>query len=1281
MDHFSPFVPAAIRVLVLPVHIEASRFNKLVARLQKEASVIRLIDLAHDEKDYLLHPKSFPHGRLLYNYSTSEPSQQSSQLSPFELFREPLLILGIVDESHRDAEQPQLENAAQYLREKHPRVVHRQLIVLDDDAERETKKTKSSTISISNLDQDHDRSLWAAMREVSTRFLSDLSTYANALQASPNIQTPGQTSRNYQRFSPLRENDRRPGSSSGTPPQSVGVPSPVDEESPRHSSGSHGPPATSFDQMQGVTGIQRSDSNASNPTGKIKARARATSNDRVPPQGFGSNNSQEKLRARGKARVGIVIGAIQVMAGQWLEGQKALVDHTSKARSLADNLWTAKGLEMIMVCLLLQAWAETEFSIPSLCYPAFEKSGHVSRLSASLSPENKIADDPKERRKSQVSNLSKAIPDLLRAINDLYRSAEGALELPFLAPADAAIRSARLLTVLAEGNGELSLESLKSLATPHMKRPAILGSIRGRSYSSGPRALTRIGISDLLSQALPTDDDGVNIVDHITLLAGLASAYSTLGLERKKAVTVQEMIVRLTSAMVQARKIGAAEMGIHPAASLSMISGQENTVQSGEETRGFNLLMDEISNVYGISLVPDEPSIAPVFAEPNHSGNKMLKHGILRELAAFCEASPDPDGLLRVSASHLRMGGPNSAIDLDAETISSTFSREEQIHLNALIGRTVAVSKHLGLSDSQAAYWDPFIVRDVQFALPTAEQIIIDRSRLNSKETAIDPERPANPLLYDPNASRPGTSIQPKSVLVQGELAKCIVTLQNPFSMAVELEELEVVTDGVQLQTHFKPMSLGPLRFQSLPVLVSSAASGDTKLTAIRLKVHGCYSQVFPILDSPWASHSPLTIKSFKPEAPSASETIAEKDALHRMGIRSKTISATIVGPLPTLTLEHFSRSEFGIMLLDGETQTVTVALRNTGTSPARIFEIKDNQGVIRSAKITDEQVDADEILERIIQPGQTINFKISIIGKAEVTSTRISFYYGPGDPDQTRLARIVSVSVDMTVNAALQIQHFEIISRIDNSSSELCLAFEIRNAWPELMHYQCKDTSQDDKDLSHGQLVPGEVKRICLYPARPDADFESTISEVWAQLLRQLKITWTVEKRSGVVDLNGIPCPTNSMESLLQPPARLAIQIRKKKLGDLEPIDSGSHVQVLVGQFITIQVSITNHFKRLLPLHVQLSPQQDSDIVRDERRFVVAGALQRILPPMTPGAVSMVEFVLCPTLPGTLRLNLAARAARISSDFEQLGDWTSHKSFFLVAGNTPMTIADGDAN
>jgi hypothetical protein len=990
----------------------------------------------------------------------------------------------------------------------------------------------------------------------------------------------------------------------------------------------------------------------------------------VPPQGFGSNNSQEKLRARGKARVGIVIGSIQMMAGQWVDAQKALVDHTSKARSLVDNIWTAKGLEMILVCLLLQAWAEVEFSIPSLCYPAFEKSGHVSRLSASLSPENKIADNPNERLKSQLSHLSKALPDLLRAINDLYRSTEGAIELTFLASADAALRSAKLLAILAEGNGELSSDNMKMFVTPHIKSAICLSATRGRMYGPGPRILTRSGISDLLSQALPTDDDGVNIVDHITLLAGLASTYSTLGLERKKAVIVQEMIVRLTSAMVQARKLGAAEMGIHPAASLSLISGPEKALNAGDESRGFKVLIEEISSIYGISLVPETPPAVPIYAAPNQSGNKALKHGILRELAAFCEASPDPDGLLRVSASHLRMGGPNSAIDMQADTVSSTFSREEQIHLNALIGRTVAVSKHLGLSDSQAIFWDPFIVRDVHFALPTAEQIIIDRSKIDNKEAATDPDRPANPLLYDPNASRPGTSVQPKSVLVQEETAKCLVTLQNPFSMAVGVEELELVTDGVELRTHFKPTTLGPLRFQSLTVPVSPASSGDTKVTGIRLKVHGCYAQVFPILDSPWASHQPLTIKDLKAETVSSPESTSQSDTLQGLGIQSKTVSATIVRPLPMLTLEDFSRSEAGIMLLDGETQAITVTLRNSGTGPARIYEINDTAGVVQSTRIID-QTDLENISDFIIDAGQTIDLKVSIIGKAEVRRTNLKFYYGPSDPEHARLARMVTISVDMTVNAALQIQHFELISRIDNSSPELCMAFEIRNAWPELMQYQCQDTSQDNKNLTQGQLVPGEIKRVCIYPARPeDISFDSKTSEIWAHLLRQLRITWTAGPRSGIADLTGIPCPTSTKESILPPPARLAVEMRKTKSGDSEQISSGSHIQVSVGQFITFQVTMRNRSERRLPLHVQLAPQQDADgtAARNEKRFVVAGALQRIMAPLAPEASAVVEFVLCPTLPGTLRLNVTARPAVISAEFEGLGEWVSHKSFFVVA-------------
>ena len=45
----------------------------------------------------MFSPLAFPNGTLLYDLSTSLPPPSHLSLSPFEQFREPLLIVGIAD--------------------------------------------------------------------------------------------------------------------------------------------------------------------------------------------------------------------------------------------------------------------------------------------------------------------------------------------------------------------------------------------------------------------------------------------------------------------------------------------------------------------------------------------------------------------------------------------------------------------------------------------------------------------------------------------------------------------------------------------------------------------------------------------------------------------------------------------------------------------------------------------------------------------------------------------------------------------------------------------------------------------------------------------------------------------------------------------------------------------------------------------------------------------------------------------------------------------------------
>ena len=99
MDRFSPVAAAHVRVLVLPVgRIERRIFLDFVRRLQDEAAIIRHKDLKNHERggDFLLSPGKSEEGCLLLRYTTSCPSAATMHLSPYDIFREPLVVVGVV---------------------------------------------------------------------------------------------------------------------------------------------------------------------------------------------------------------------------------------------------------------------------------------------------------------------------------------------------------------------------------------------------------------------------------------------------------------------------------------------------------------------------------------------------------------------------------------------------------------------------------------------------------------------------------------------------------------------------------------------------------------------------------------------------------------------------------------------------------------------------------------------------------------------------------------------------------------------------------------------------------------------------------------------------------------------------------------------------------------------------------------------------------------------------------------------------------------------------------
>ncbi|KAH9845264.1 Transport protein [Teratosphaeria destructans] len=1258
MDRFSPVAPAAVRIMCLPVgSIGSIAFKTVVDRLQIACSIVKLeqLELPPDQ-EVLLSPKVNPEGSLFLSYTTSATSEHEQQLSPYELFREPLVVLGIATGISDDvAEGPaQLKQAAQYLRERHPRVVHRHLLLLQTSQDGLEAGDNVTRIS---CDQPGEDEFKDAICKVAARFLVEFSTYAKALQASPNVQTPGQTAKAVRKAMWLIGDDRRPASGSGTatPTNDTGLSSPVAEGSPRplprnlqsspprQSVGSP-PPSTSFDEIQ-RTALTRSDSNASR--GSSGRGKRASSQDRTSVHGFGPEISKSKAKDRGKARAGIVTAHIHMMAGQWSDALRMLTDHTNVARKLNDHLWHAKGLEGIVVSMLLLAWAHLSFSVPFICYPGSEGEGHTkhrSKLSVNLGTDLWPADAAYQ---ASVRRLSTSLPDLLKQIVGLYAAAEGHLELPFIVVAEAKIRFCEILSVLFKAKGELNDETLNYLVkrAPSLP-PTAITAVAG---------LTRGSVAGLLGEAQPQHDDEIALIDHIQLLTGVYGVYSTLGMDRKKGSILKDLVTMLTVALNQARKLGAAEAGIHPAASLSMQPSVNDTFAAFHRSGGIDAMVDQIAQVFGIDLMPrrlsdhDHHESAQSFATWRPFGADVLRTELLSYLIALYEATLDPVGVMRLESSFLRSCVPCAALDSKPRPNENVITREEQFRHAANIARTAQVYAIRGIPNITADYWDPFLLRAVDFAVSETSHSLVPREELGSK-VKVDDRPPGYPLLYDPNAKRANTASPIKHVLVRNDSTVCVLTLQNPLDISVDIESVHLVTGGgekMRLTTEdFNPVSLGPRCLQQISLPVSPTVSGEFDIIGARIKIACCREQFFPIISTPWAASADLLVKhqgQWTPAARQASQS-------GPMPITS-TVAVHAVPAMPLLEVEHVSAEQASLMLLDGEHQELDVVVRNVNSAcPAVISEVAQNNGLLwlRSSKRQEAGFAGEE--EIVVKPGETTKISFDVQGIAGASQTRLDLYYGPS-PTRTEdcFARVLRIPLSVTVDATLQVHHARVE---DVSETAFALSFDLANCWHKSLHYSTL-VRNDQSSGEDGVLAPGKIVRISMTVQRWSRS-DDKLEKLSEDIIRRIEILWRTfdDARFGRVNLKSLALSTSQLEVIRGPLHRLTMKV------------VGEGDEHRVGSFVVVRARLRNDAKKNSgPLIVELH------LPSGERHIASIGVLHRILPSVQANSDIEVEFVVCPLLAGSVELRMIAHDVKLLGDDERGESWQTEASLVLDVG------------
>ncbi|KAL8787886.1 MAG: hypothetical protein Q9195_007579 [Heterodermia aff. obscurata] len=1021
LDPLSVVAPARVRALLLPVgRITAPKFIEYVSRLQQQ-NVVRLGDVSPDGRPHrtMFSPLAFPAGLVLYDLSTTLPPSSRLSLSPFELYREPLLVLGVADAGQISSSTTNglsksvpegdgvglrlngegdlyrdLQPEFQKIIDGYPRALVHRILLFDHSMP--AGDLPEGLVTIPSPRSSNTTTMKTVMCDLTSQLLADLTTFAKALQALPSIDTPmsGLSGAGFDKAAggtvygsdQSQSLSATQGSRSRSPAQhdvnsqnrmSVPVPMPSTSNSraatpdgrPLSPPGRSQTPPTTFDEIAGVRGT-------GSPSRSGVNESRRQSRDRVSVQGFGAGGSGEKERIKGKSRVGIVMGSMYLLAGRWPDALKELVESASIARANSDYVWLAKALDCILVTLLMHAWAGMDFKVPQILYPGVDRtsksSGH--KLTDSVSDFSATHSGASSRLVS-LQNLTGILPDLINNMINLYVRAWTFTEdkIPALVFSETVVRFSKLLAVVQLSQGYLDDRALQKIVLNETV-----------AKDAGVKALpmsfpSKVDIVTTLFRAFPDPavDAILSVADRTTILAGIASVLSDLGYHRKKALILKEIVSGLLPALVQARKDGAAEMGVHPATSLVTLSATAGNAASsqsdsriGDSEYGMRSFLSLLCTEYEVSLSTasskapkydvsqrldqgtkspldsygegdnDDQVIARILhqASTHLLGSENIKIDVLRACINICEALPDLEGVLRFSADTLRTAGSGIAPGPDSSDGSPSLSIEDQLRLMNNISRTLSASQQLGYKNMEAEYWDEFLVRGIELADVGSSRVPTPHAK-GELELVNASENKAikNPFIYNP-FDKPVAARAEDSTLVADEEVVFRVTLQNLYDFDLEVEKITLETSGAPFDSLPESILVGPYRTQTMTLIGVPRAGGSLKVSGCYVKIKGCRERRFPLFSIPWSLNidvktDPRELITISQNAIGDGETKVQTSVVRKPVVSQ--LQLNVINVQPNVVMRSISLPQSAVMLLEGESKVFSVTLQNLSSAAA----------------------------------------------------------------------------------------------------------------------------------------------------------------------------------------------------------------------------------------------------------------------------------------------------------------------------------------------------------
>ena len=654
-----------------------------------------------------------------------------------------------------------------------------------------------------------------------------------------------------------------------------------------------------------------------------------------------------------------------------------------------------------------------------------------------------------------MHNLANLLPDLSNNILNLYTRAANITDepLPQLVFSETVIRLARLMVSARVRDGALDDNALKHIV---MNEPLV--PLLQLELPRGTVLLRKSEIANFLYRALPLAPGAdLPATDAVPIIVGVVAVLNILDLPRKKAFILRELLSVMVPSLVQARKIGAAEVGIHPAAGLASLSDTAFDVNAldtgpGNMESSVRLLLATIGEIYGVqpssfyewekrqsqlssvSGLQERTEYDSVVSIAERAfrhvvldryGDLNLKIDVLKACINCCEALPDFNGVLRFTVELLQTIRGDMMLG-EAYRSPPYLPQDEQVRLLNNIKRTVSASSRLGVSDMVAEYWDDFLVRDVQLlSLPDPKRPVRrSKTELDAVTTSSDKAK-KDPFLYNPFAKPTSKALE--MLTVADEPAPFQVTLQNPYEFEIEIEHLRLESSGVPFDAVAENFVIAPLSVQDITVLGVAHGEGSLQITGCIVKVQYCRTRRFPIFKTFWKPEPEVKFKrtglgAKKPltERPVSWSSTTSKDGKVdvKKGPETSTCEVKVIAKQPSLVIESMSLSQSAMMVLEGEVKTFTITLQNASSCPVDfvLFTFQDSTTRQLQSALSNKDLLPVEIYELelklatkpalrwrrqgqdpsdcSIAAGQKANFTVDVLGKPGLQDTTVQIDY-----------------------------------------------------------------------------------------------------------------------------------------------------------------------------------------------------------------------------------------------------------------------------------------------